>query len=82
VLLLQMVITERLMMMSILWVALDFLNSTHRKRQLVERFLVFLNEMGLQSNYLVSKFFDYRGFDVTTNVDYLDQRKVPFLEDN
>jgi hypothetical protein len=82
VLLLLMVITERLMTMSILWVALDFLNSTRRKRQLVERFLVFLNEMDLQSNYLGSKSFDCRWFDVTTNVDYLDQRKVPFLEDN
>jgi hypothetical protein len=82
VLLLLTVITERLMMMSIPLVALDFLNSTRRKRQLVENFLVFLNEMGLQSNCLVPKSFDCRWFGVSTNVETLDQRKVPFLEDN
>jgi hypothetical protein len=82
VLLLLVVITEYLMMMLILLVTCGFLNSTHHKRQLVGSFWVSLNEMGLQSNYLVPKSFDCRQFDVATNVDTLDQRKVPFLEDN
>jgi hypothetical protein len=35
--------------------------------------------MGLQNNCLVPKSFVRHDFDVTTNVDILGQRKVPFL---